>query len=361
MRKRVLVPSVLLGDAARVFEEGGVEVVYALPQELRDLGDPEQSEQRRAAYDAAMEDRLPEAHALSAIGLGAHLQVTAELLDSAPNLEVVFVPSAGTETIDVDAATERGIAVVNAAGNNYVSVAEHAVGLMLSLSRMIALCDRFAHREARSASALELGGRWPGILHGRTVGLLGFGFTGRELARICTTAFAMRALAYDPFFHPTEAERQGVELVDDLDRLLVESDFLSVHTPLTPETRHIVGSDELVKMKPTAYLVNTSRGGTIDTEALVHALRTKQIAGAGLDVSDPEPLPDGHPLFSIENVILTPHIAGAAPEMIARAGEMSAADTVRALTGARPRNLVNPEVWPAFDARLKGGLVGEAP
>jgi D-3-phosphoglycerate dehydrogenase len=222
---------------------------------------------------------------------------------------------------------------------------------MLSLTRLIARSDRRAHAEGRSVSTTALGAT-PGIVRGKTVGVIGFGFIGREVARICTAGFGMQALAYDPYANPIEAERLGVELVDDLAVLLARSDVVSVHCPLTPATRDLVGRDQLAAMKPTAVLVNTSRGGTVDTPALVEALQQGAIAGAGLDVTEPEPLPEGHPLYSMENVVLTPHSGGSAPESVARAGAMSAADTVRALRGIRPANLVNADVWPAFTARL---------
>ncbi|SEO82546.1 NAD(P)-dependent oxidoreductase [Trujillonella endophytica] len=351
MPKRVFVPNRLIGDAERIFTEAGVEVAYGLPAELRGLGgSPELQQQRREAFEAALAEHLAGAHALQAIGLGAQLPVTAELLDSAPRLEVVFVPSAGVDVIDVAAATERGVAVVNAAGNNYSSVAEHAVGLMLSLTRLIARTDRSAHADGRQVSTLSLG-LTPGLVRGKTVGVIGFGFIGREVARICTAGFGMRALAYDPFANPIEAERLGVELVDDLADLMARSDVVSVHSPLTAATRNLVGAEQLAAMKPSALLLNTSRGGTVDTDALVAALQEGRIAGAGLDVTEPEPLPEGHPLYSLDNVVLTPHSAGNAPESAARAGSMSATDVVRALRGDRPTNLVNPDVWPAVTAR----------
>jgi D-3-phosphoglycerate dehydrogenase len=349
--KRVFVPNRLIGDAERILTEAGLEVVHGLPPELRGFGGtPEVQQQRREAFEKAMAEHLAGAHALQAIGLGQQLPVTAELLDSAPALEVVFVPSAGTDVIDLAAATERGVAVVNAAGNNYVSVAEHAVALMLSLTRYVARTDRIAHAEGRQPSTQSLG-LTPGNVRGRTVGVVGFGFIGREVARICTAGFGMRALAYDPYANPTEAERLGVELVDDLTELASRSDVLSVHSPLTEATRNLVGREQLAAMKPTAVLLNTSRGGTVDTEALVEALQEGRLAGAGLDVTEPEPLPEGHPLYALDNVVLTPHSAGIAPESAARAGAMSATDTVRALRGDRPTNLVNPDVWPAFTAR----------
>jgi phosphoglycerate dehydrogenase-like enzyme len=357
-RKRVFVPSGFRSESMRLFEEAGMEVVYAIPEHLPAWGGSEADERaRREAYEAAFERDYPSAHALCAIGLGGQLAVTGEMMDAAPDLEVVFVPSAGTDAIDVAAATERGIAVINAAGNNYASVSEQAVGLMLSLVRHIGVHDREAHRDHRWVSIMG-GGGIPGIVHGKTIGVVGFGFIGKEVCRICTLGFRMRALAYDPYVHPVEAERQGVQMYDDLHTMLAECDVVSVHCALTEETRHIIDASALDAMKQTAWLINASRGPTVDIEALVRALQDGQIAGAGLDVTDPEPLPAGHPLFDFENVIITPHAAGAAPEMIVRAGTMSTTNAVLALQGERPRNLVNPEVWPAFEARRS--LVGEA-
>ncbi len=357
MGKKVLVPSVLLGDAQAVLEGAGHELLFALPTELRAMGGtPEVLQARREAFDRGFPPLLAEAQALSAIGLGAQLAVTQQTLDAAPRLEVVFMPGAGVDSVDVAACTARGIAVVNAAGVNYASVAEHVVGLMLSLARWIALTDRAAHREQRTVPTRELGGL-PGIVRGKTLGLVGFGFIGREVARMASTAFGMRVLAYDPWANATEAERLGVELVEDLHEVLGVSDVVSLHIPLTDDTRHLVGAAELALMKPTAVLLNTSRGGIVDTDALVRALQDRVVAGAGLDVTEPEPLPAGHPLFTLDNVILTPHSAGSAPEMTAKAGHVSAQDAVRALRGERPRNLVNPEVWPDFLARLEAAQV----
>jgi D-3-phosphoglycerate dehydrogenase len=351
--KKILVPNLLLGDAAERFEAAGHEVIYALPPQWR--GHPrltdEDGERRAALLEQSLGELLPEASALHAIGLGAQLPVDGNLLDLAPDLDVVFVPSAGTDAIDLAACTERGIVVVNAAGNNYVSVAEHAIGLMLSLTRQIAFSDRLAHARARPVTQGDLEIR-PSVLRGKTVGVVGFGFTGREVARICRDGFGMEVLAFDPYFNPTEAERQGVRLIDTLLEMLSASDVVSVHLPLTPQSRHLVDADALRAMRPTAILVNTSRGSVVDPDALQEALESRAIAGAGLDVTEPDQLPAGHPLFSCGRAVLTPHIAGSAPEMAARAGRMSADDTLRALVGERPVNLVNPEVWPAYLGRV---------
>ena len=348
--KRVLVPSVLLEDSQHLFEEAGVELIFALPEPLRRLGgSPERQAERDRLSEVGVRAALKSAHALCAIGPRGQLRVTAELLDAAPSLQVVFIPSSGTDAIDLAAATERGVAVVNAAGNNYSSVAEHTLGLMLSFTRMIALAARASGTDKGLPAVADAGERLS-LLRGKTLGIVGLGYVGREVARICRTAFAMNVMAFDPYFDPTEAERQDVELADRLDAMLPACDFVSIHCPLTPETHHLFNWERLTVMKPTAFLVNTSRGGTVDTVAVVRALQERRLAGAGLDVTEPEPLPAGHPLLSLENVILTPHLAGVAPETIARAGEMSArgeAALARTTSSTTPR-------WRTAPARTNG-------
>lgn len=351
-RKRVLVPSILIGGAEAVLRAGGVELVWALGEDVARRSaergfDVEVAD--RTAFEASMSKLLPTADALCGIGIDGQMSVSAELLDAAPRLQVVFVPSAGTDRIDIAAATDRGVAVVSAAGNNYRSVAEHAVGLMLASTRNIVKADRLA-RTGDYWSA-RTGGSTPELLAGKTLGLIGLGYTAREVSRICTVGFGMKTLAYDPYADWVEAERIGVELRSDLNEMLPDCDVVSVHCPLTPATRNIIDADRLVHFRPGALLVNTSRGGTVDSEALVAALQSGRVGAAALDVTEPEPLPADHPLFGMDNVILTPHIAGASPQTLLRAGQMAAEDTLLALSGRRPRSLVNPEVWSRLTAR----------
>lgn len=168
-------------------------------------------------------------------------------------------------------------------------------------------------------------------------------------------AFGMRVLAYDPYFDPSEAERLGVTLVEELDELLGASDFVSLNCPLTPATQQLIGADQLSAMKPTAYLVNAARGPVVDTAALVKALEGGAIAGAGLDVTDPEPLPEGHPLFDLDNVVLTPHIGGISAESLARNAVATSNDVLAVLGGRRPKKLANPGVWADFLERRWDG------
>jgi D-3-phosphoglycerate dehydrogenase len=348
-RKRILVPGLLVDEAESEQTLGraaDVELVYGLSPEDRALGfSPERREERMQAVAEALDEHLPTAAALHGMGVTGHMPVTAEMMDRAGQLEVIFVQAAGTDMIDVDAATERGILVVNAPGANAPAVAEHAVGLMLALTRQIAEADRRARRGDPPAPVRLTGPRALTMLAGKTLGVIGYGFVGRTLADLCRRAFSMPVLAYDPFYDGLEAARQGTRLVEDLDELLGQADVVSVNTPLTAATRHIIDARALGLMRPSSILLNTGRGGSVDTDALVVALREERIAGAGLDVTDPEPLPPGHPLFDLDNVVVTPHVGGGAREVMAPTARTANALLLDALRGRRPRHLVNPAAW----------------
>lgn len=325
-RKTVLVlpPSRLHPDARRMLERE-VDVIDG------------------ATLDAAgLDAALASAHGL----VGG---VAATHLDRAPALEVVGIPGSGWDHVDVAGATARGILVVNAAGAQHAAVAEHAVGLMLALAKRIAVSDRIFHTEARFVGREHFTGDgwpgWPEELSGKTVGIVGFGFVGRDLARKCRLGFDMRVLAYDPYADPDEAARQGVDMVDALEHLLPRCDFVSLHVPLTAATRNLVGEAELAAMRPTAYLVNLARGGVVDEEALLRALRDGWIAGAGLDVFAEEPGPAGHPLYTLANVVCTAHLGGWVREAVPRLAGVMAREMLTALRGERPWRLVNPEAW----------------
>lgn len=354
-RKKVFVPaSFLHPDAEAQFAAAAdeIEVVYGLPEGQRDIFGIPPAEQARLKEQvlASLDELLPELHGVMAMGPGGHVWITREMIERAASLEVIFVPGAGTENVDLEAATEHGVAVVNSAGSNMASVSDHAFGLILAAARRISINDRYHHVEKRWLSIPDLTREWgsPFQISRRTIGIVGFGFIGREVARKAKLGFEMRVLAYDPFFDPLEADRQGVELVADLAELLPQCDVVTVHAALTPSARHIIGERELRLMKESAVLVNCSRGGTVDPDALERALRERWIAAAGIDVTEPEPLPDGHPLFDLDNCIITSHSASSDPEVLSRLAGIVAGEALRALRGDRPWRLCNPAVWPAF-------------
>ena len=359
-RKKVLIPTFLLHPDAEVVldQADDIEVIYGLDETERAirLGGTDRFQLREKAVQEALERHLTEVHGLHAMGAGGHLPVTASMLNEAEHLEVVFISAAGTDRIDVAAASELGILVINAVGANAPSVSEHAVGLMLALCRRICDTDRFAHANKR-VDAMRVMQSPPrlSILRGKTLAIIGYGFIGRSIKDICRNGFGMEVIAYDPYFDPIEAQRQGVTLVEDLHDALARADFVSVNTPFTSETESLIGSRELGVMKPSAFLVNTARGKVVDSDALLTALREGTIAGAALDVTDPEPLPAGHAFFDLDNIILTPHVGGNASEVFRASSVTPVQLALEALRGRRPRHLVNPQSWPRHVERFGAG------
>ena len=295
---------------------------------------------------SAPPDRLAAALAAAdAIVVRLPARVTAGVIAAAPRLKVIATAGAGFDHIDVAAATRAGVPVVNNAGIGPNPVAEHTVGLMLALARRIVVGDRLL-RTRGWASRDGLLATDPGSeLEGKTVGIVGFGFIGRRVAAVCAGAFGARILAYDPFLDDGVFAAAGVVRRRDLRDLLPEVDFLTLHTPLSESTRRVIGAPELALMKPAAYLINCARGGVLDTAALYAALRDGRIAGAGIDVFDPEPPDPADPLLTAENVIVTPHIAGLSGETTRRLSLSAAQQVLQVLAGDRPPRLVNPEVW----------------
>ena len=272
---------------------------------------------------------------------GAQFKFTPEVLDGAPRLRVMGRPGIGVDNIDLAAATERGICVVNTPDAPTEPVAEKVVGWILMLAHRL----READRVARGAGWSERGTLRGHDLAGKTLGLIGVGRVGGRVAQICSTAFRMRVLAYDPYVNPARAYLLGIEPVSSLDELLPAADFISVHCPLSDETRGMLGERELQRMKPTAYLVNAARSPIVRESALLRALREGWIAGAAIDVFPSEPPPPDHPLLALDNVILSPHIASFTHEGVLRMSMGSAEQVLMVLRGERPPNLVNPEMW----------------
>ncbi len=261
------------------------------------------------------------------------------VMDACPNLKIVAVFGIGVDRVDVDEATRRGILVTNTKGSNSAAVAELAIGLMLTLLRnLYPVIDSMRRGNWDEASAYGTGRE----ICGKVVGLLGIGSIGSRVAKVLN-AMEAKVIAYDPYVSAEKAKELGVELVG-LDTLIKESDIISIHAPLTKETYHIINEERLRMMKRSAYIVNTARGGLIDTDALVKALSEGWIAGAALDVTDPEPLPPNHPLYKLPNVILTPHIGGGTHESLVRTAVMAAEEIVRRYKGLPPLSPVNPEV-----------------
>jgi phosphoglycerate dehydrogenase-like enzyme len=302
---------------------------------------------RRAGLEPVFSDRghqMTEDELLAALpGVRATVAgsepYTTRVLAASPALRVIARVGVGYDAVDLAAATAHGAAVTIAPGTNQDAVAEHAFSLILGLAKDVVA----GHLGTRA-------GRWPrGItrpVRGTTLGLAGLGRIGKSVA-LRGLAFGMRVLAYDPVPDTAFAAGHGIELVG-MDRLLAESDFLSLHLPLTPESRHLINRDTLARMKPGAFLINTARGGLVREADLVEALRSGRLAGAGLDVYEREPPPPG-PLLELDNVLLTPHAAGTDTRSLADMA-LSAAESIAALRrGEWPaEKVVNPEVRGRF-------------
>jgi D-3-phosphoglycerate dehydrogenase / 2-oxoglutarate reductase len=263
-------------------------------------------------------------------------KITREVIAAAPRLRIVARHGVGYDNVDVAACTERGIAVTITGDANSEAVSEHALALILASARQLTQADRALRAGVWDREAIH-----GTELAGKTLGLVGIGRIGSRVVRHAA-GFSMRVIAHDPYATPATAKELGVELVD-LPTLLAQADYVSIHAPLTPETRHLIGATQLGQMKPTAILVNTSRGGLVDEAALAEALTSGRIAAAALDVFEREPLPAGHPLTHLDNVILSPHVAGTTDEALVRMAVGAAEAVVCALRGERPPYVVNPD------------------
>ncbi len=280
---------------------------------------------------------------------------SAELLARCPHMLALSSTGAGYDYIDVDACTAAGVIVCDQGGTNREAVAEHALGLMLALSKRIHQGDR-ALRRGGSVDRFALQGN---DLRGKTVGIVGLGSIGSRLAALCGTLFDMRVLAYDPYL--TEAQiRDRSALASDWENLLRRADFVSVHCPLTRETTNMFGAAEFAAMRPTAFFVTTARGGIHDEIALAEALREGRLAGAGVDVFLHEPPAADHPLLHLDTVIATPHTAGLTQEALREMAAEAARQWLTVFSGRAPPRLVNPEAWPAYTRHFEQ-LLGFTP
>jgi D-3-phosphoglycerate dehydrogenase / 2-oxoglutarate reductase len=280
--------------------------------------------------------------------LAKHFHADADLLRRAPNLLLVSSNGAGYDPVDVEACTAAGVLVVNQSGGNAHSVAEHALGMLLTLSKRIIEADRALRRDPNVNRNALMGTE----AQGKTIGIVGLGNVGRRIAALCKGLLGMNVLAYDPYLSATEMAARGGEKVE-LDDLLRRSDYVSINCPLAKDSRGMIGAREFGLMQPHAYFITTARGFIHDEAALVEALRDKRIAGAGLDVWSKEPPPPEHPLLQFDNVLASPHTAGVTKEARENMGRIAAEQVLDALDGKRPPRIINPEVWPAYAKRFE--------
>jgi D-3-phosphoglycerate dehydrogenase / 2-oxoglutarate reductase len=280
--------------------------------------------------------------------LASRFHVGEDLLVRAPNLLIVSSNGAGYDPVDVEACTAAGVLVVNQSGGNAHSVAEHALAMLLTLSKRILEADRALRREANVSRNALMGTE----AQGKTIGIVGIGNVGRRIAALCEGLLGMKVLAYDPYLSQAEIAARGGEKVE-LDELLRRSDYVSISCPLAKDSRGMIGARQFALMQPHAYFITTARGFIHDEAALVEALRNRQIAGAGLDVWAKEPPPPDHPLLQFDNVIASPHTAGVTTEARMNMGRIAAEQMLEALDGKRPPRMINPEVWPRYAARFE--------
>src|SRR5512133_89100 len=324
----VTAPKVLIADSIsqrgidELVREGALQVTMRTGLNQRELG-----------------ELIPP---VSALVVRSQTKVTAEILNAGNELRVVGRAGVGVDNVNVEAATRRGVVVLNAPGGNTISTAEHAFSLLLSVARKIPHADanvRSKHWDKKSFEGVEL--------YNKTLGVIGMGRIGSELSRRAIS-FGMRVVAYDPFLSATRARSLQVELVDELDDLLTGGDFISLHTPLTAETRHILDAARLRKTKRGVRIINCARGGLVDEAALAQALRDGHVAGAALDVFEIEPLLADSPLRGAPNVVLTPHLGASTAEAQESVG-IEIAQSIRAvLLEGTIRNAVN---MPNLDAK----------
>lgn len=271
------------------------------------------------------------------------------VIEEIEDAQALIIPSHGFNHVDHEAATDQSMMVINAAGFCTEEVSNHAIMLMLACAKKVTILND-----------LTKAGKWGpdtrkaimpmAPITDQVLGLVALGNIGRAVARKAQ-ALGMSVIAYDPYVQPWVAREYRVQLVSSLEELATNSDFVSMHTPLNNQTDKLVGADFFKAMKPSAYFINTCRGGTVDEQALIEALKNKEFAGAGLDVFDVEPTAPNNPLFEMENVIVTPHSAGSSDRARVASQVQVGQETARILKGTWPMSLVNPEVRARIDMR----------
>ncbi len=320
-RMNVLLPQQIEAEAIEILEKGSVHLLTA-------------SEPRPEIVGPLMKEA-------QAVVLRTGIKMTRELLAYPNELMMISRTGAGVDNVDIPAATEKGIIVTSSIGVNTTSVVEHALALILALYKQLFLMDG----EVRKGNFAIRYKNCPTDLRDKTLGIVGFGRIGSSIAQACHTVFAMKVLAYDVLLTDEQKRKyQDWVTFTDLPDLCRRSDCISIHTPLTRDTEKMFGRQFFSSMKKTAFIINTSRGGVINEQDLIAALKGGVIAGAGLDVFENEPLQPGNGLLSLKNVILTPHTAALTEECVTRMAVAGAQRVVDLFNGLVPDNIANPEV-----------------
>lgn len=320
-KMNVLLPQPIEDEAVGVLEKNNVQLIRA-------------SEPRPEVVGPLMSGA-------QAIVLRTGIRITRELLSYPNDLMMISRTGAGVDNVDIPAATERGIIVTSSIGVNTTSVAEHALALILALFKQLFLMDC----EVRKGNFAIRYKNYPQDLHEKTIGIVGFGRIGSLIAQACRTMFAMKVLAYDLLLSDEQKQKyRDWVTFTDLPELCSNSDVISIHTPLNRDTEKMFNRQFFSRMKRTAFIINTSRGGVIDETDLIRALKEGVIAGAGLDVFEHEPIQPENELLTLKNVILTPHTAALTEECVTRMAVAGAERVVDLFNGYIPDNTANPEV-----------------
>lgn len=274
-----------------------------------------------------------------------HPQTTRKVMEECKNLKVISRAGVGVDSVDLDAATELGICICNTPGINTTEVADHAMALLLSLTRKVREQDALV-KKGYWADRIDLVRPYRsklGRIAGNVAGIVGLGNIGRAFATRIKGFGPRKIIAYDPYVDQTTADLFGVQLVD-LGSLLKESDFITIHAPATEETNHLINDEALNKMKDTCILINCARGPLVDPSALFNALKNNVISAAGIDVTEKEPIASEDPLLTLDNLIITPHTAGSSPVSRSEGTRKQAENVIRILKSESPHGLANPEV-----------------
>ncbi len=284
--------------------------------------------------DITPEELLETIHEYDGIVVRSRTKLNKDVIDKADNLKIIARAGVGVDNIDLDAATEKGIMVVNSPESTSITVAEHTMGLLLTLARKLSIADKSV-KEGKWEKKKFMGTE----LRNKTLGVIGMGRIGSQVVNRCK-AFEMDAIVYDPYLPEEVANQMGVVLTD-LETVLKNADFITIHVPLTPETKHLISDHEFDIMKDTAFIANCARGGIIDEEALYNALSNNKIGGAALDVYEDEPPAEDSKLFELENIVLTPHIAASTKEAQRDAAIIVADEIIELANGGTPQNVLN--------------------
>ena len=318
---KVLLPQPIDPEAAEYLEKNNCEIVLCNKCEFAEVA-----------------EKIADA---DAVVLRTGIKMTRELIEKGKKLRTISRTGGGVDNVDLEAATDNRIVVTSSLGANTSSVIEHALTLMMNLAKSIRQIDNEVRKGNFSIRYKNLSSD----LLDKTIGIVGFGRIGRGFAEICCKSLGMKVLANDDFL-PEEVKKTYSDWAEfvPLERLLAESDFISIHIPLTDETKALLNYDNMKKMKRSAFVINTSRGGVIDEKDLIRVLKEEIIAGAGLDVFEKEPVESDNPLLKMENVILTPHTAALTKECTTRMAVAGVKRVVSFFNGETPENIANPEV-----------------